>query len=255
LLLASRIAEELREKELELRDKEEELEQIVDDHSQYDHAVARGFELYNSMDVMRGAIEQSLSLPSISVSAMIQTCLSAACDSLLVAFDFNIKNTWTICVFMAQRDGESGKDVLRCVAHMRKIPCDIAAARSWVEGVGVAGIAYSMNKEIIIPDMASPEFGSMFEKSSNTRDYDRARYVSMAAAPITIGTKSKPWGVAVVTSDRHNHFSNEPGYGIATTEPIRAIAAMAALAVKAAEVADAGAAKKPDSTTTSDMKR
>jgi hypothetical protein len=39
--------------------------------------------------------------------------------------------------------------------------------------------------------------------------------------------------VAVVTTDRPNHFSAEPSYGVATAEPIRAIAAMTALAVAA----------------------
>ncbi|MBI2716826.1 MAG: hypothetical protein HYX37_20620 [Rhizobiales bacterium] len=246
LLLADKTIEELREKEQELNEREKEFNDMVADHGRFDHEVTRGLELYNSMDVMRGAIEQSLSLPNISTATMIQTCLKAACDSLLVAFDFNIKDTWTICVFIAQRDGESGKDMLRCIAHMRKIPCDISEARSWPEGVGVAGIAYSMNKEIIIPDMSSPEFGTMFDKSSNARDYDKARYISMAAVPITIGTKPRPWGVAVVTSDRENHFSAEPSYGVATAEPIRAIAAMTALGVKAAEIALVSVTKKTD---------
>jgi hypothetical protein len=48
------------------------------------------------MDVMRGAIEQSLDVPGVSASKIIQTCLTAAKNSLLVAFDFSIEDTWTV---------------------------------------------------------------------------------------------------------------------------------------------------------------
>jgi hypothetical protein len=42
-----------------------------------------------------------------------------------------------------------------------------------------------------------------------------------------------PWGVAVATTDQPHHFNVDPADGVSTSEPIRAIAAMAALAVKA----------------------
>ena len=115
--------------------------------------------------------------------------------------------------------------MLRCIAHLRKIPCEIGEARAWPEGVGVAGIAYSMNHEIIIQDMSSADALAMFDLKTLTREYDKVRYASMVAVPINVGTNPKPWGVAVVTSDRANHFSSEPSYGVATAEPIRAIAA------------------------------
>jgi hypothetical protein len=54
--------------------------------------IGRGLQLYNSMDVMRGAIEQSLDVPGVSASKIIQTCLTAAKNSLLVAFDFSIED-------------------------------------------------------------------------------------------------------------------------------------------------------------------
>lgn len=209
------------------------LDEMTQENGRFDTAVIRGIELYNSMDVMRGVIEQSLSVPDIPLNTILQNCLSAAGDSILVAFGFDIKDTWTICVFMAQPAPESGKVLLRCVAHLRKIPCDISEARAWPEGVGVAGIAYSTNNEIIIQDMSSADIGTVFELGSNARLYDRDRYASMVAAPITVGSDPRPWGVAVVTSDRQNHFVRGPSYGVATAEPIRAIAAMSALAVKA----------------------
>jgi hypothetical protein len=208
---------------------------MIQENGRFDKAVIRGLDLYNSMDVMRGAIEQSLDLANLPVTSIIQTCLSAASNSLLGAFDFSISDIWTICVFMAQLDQGAGKVVLRCIAHLRKIPCELNVARSWPEGVGVAGIAYSMNHEIIIKDMSSPDALAMFDLQILSRDYDQTRYASMVAVPITVGSSPKPWGVAVVTSDQAGHFSTEPAYGVATAEPIRAIAAMAALAVKAAE--------------------
>lgn len=214
-----------------------EMDELLEDFNRFDDAVTRGLDLYNSMDVMRGAIEQSLDLPDIHVPTVIQTCLSAAENSLLGAFDFAVKDLWTICVFMAQPEKESDKMVLRCIAHLRKIPCDLSATRAWPEGVGVAGIAYSMNKEIVIKNMTSPETVTVFDLRNMGRDYDKARYASMVAVPITVGTSPRPWGVAVATSDQNSHFSPEESYGVATTEPVRAIAAMTALAVKAVEAA------------------
>ncbi|CCE06457.1 hypothetical protein BRAS3843_1730026 [Bradyrhizobium sp. STM 3843] len=99
----------------------------------------------------------------------------------------------------------------------------------------MAGIAYSMNKEIIIKDMSSPDVAPMFGLKTLGREYDKVRYASMVAVPISIGNNPKPWGVAVATSDQPDHFSPEPSRGVATTEPARAIAAMSALAAKAAE--------------------
>jgi hypothetical protein len=111
--------------------------------------VTRGLELYNSMDVMRGAIEQSLDLPDASVAGIMNTCLIAAKNSLHVAFDFEIGDTWTICIYEAQLDQESGKIILRCIAHDRSIQCELAEARTWQEGIGVAGVAYAKANEII----------------------------------------------------------------------------------------------------------
>lgn len=225
LVTASKALDAVHARELELTE--------ILNNDEYDKAITRGLHLYSSMDVMRGAIEQSLDLDDVAPKTIIQTCLSAASNSLLGAFDFAITDTWTICVFRAVP--ESGTTILRCVAHLRKIQCDIADARAWPEGVGVAGIAYSMNKEIIVKDFSAPEFAAMFDLKALGRAYDKARYASMVAVPISIGNNPKPWGVAIATCDRPGHFSPDPSYGVATTEPVRAIAAMSALAAKAAE--------------------
>ncbi|MDN3279498.1 hypothetical protein QWJ07_34895 [Frankia sp. RB7] len=232
LITASQALDAVHQRELELGQREIDINDLLND-SDYEKAITRGLHLYSSMDVMRGAIEQSLDLDDLQPQSIIQTCLSASSNSLLGAFDFSITDTWTICVYRATL--ESGSVLLRCIAHLRKIPCDLSEARSWPEGVGVAGFAYSMSKEIIINDMSAPEYATMFDLNSLKRDYDKARYASLVAVPINIGNNPKPWGVAVATCDQAGHFSSEPSYGVATTEPARALAAMSALAAKAAE--------------------
>jgi hypothetical protein len=133
---------------------------------------------------------------------------------------------------MARSQKESDKALLECIAHARKIQCDLSNARAWPEGVGVAGVAFSMKNEITIPDMNAAELGTVFKLNAEARTYDYARYRSMVAVPIRVGSDDIPWGVAVVTSDKPHHFNVEPSDGVPTSEPIRAIAAMAALAVK-----------------------
>lgn len=235
LIVASGALDAVHQRELQLNE-------MLND-GEYDKAVTRGLHLYTSMDVMRGAIEQSLDLPDIPATTIIQTCLSAASNSLLGAFDFGITDIWTICVYMALPDRESGKIVLRCIAHHRKIPCELSNARVWPEGVGVTGMAYSINQEIIIKDMSSPDVSPLFDLRAMGREYDKLRYASIVAVPIVIGNAPRPWGVAVATSDQPDHFSPEPStYGVATTEAARAIAAMSALAAKAAETSGRRAA-------------
>jgi hypothetical protein len=92
-----------------------------------------------------------------------------------------------------------------------------------------------MGTEVVIPDLAAPELGTVFALKTAvlTREHDLKRYRSMVAVPITTSAGASIWGVAVVTTDRANHFTNDPSDGVSHTEPARAIAAMAGLAVKA----------------------
>ena len=135
----------------------------VDDARRLDREVVRILELYNSMDVMGSAVEQSLSIKDISAAQIIQNFLTASQNSLLVAFDFDLTTeTWTIGVFKAMPGPEIDKSILRCVAHLSKLEVDIEHTRDWPEGVGVAGTAYSINREIIVPDMTMPEIADAF---------------------------------------------------------------------------------------------
>jgi hypothetical protein len=179
------------------REFEEEKNDFEGNINWLSNEVRRGLELYNSMDVMRGFIEQSLDVPGASVASIMQNCLNGAQSSLHVAFDFAVGDTWTICIYEAQTSAESGKVILRCVAHDRTIQCRLEEARVWQEGNGVVGVAYSNAREIIIPDMYAPELGTTFDLKENARAHDRARYHSMVAVPIMVGSDRIPWGVAI----------------------------------------------------------
>lgn len=195
--------------------------------------IDRLLQLYNSIDMINATIQEGLMRPSPMIEKIIEEALENARNSLLVAFDFDIRDTWTICVYRAEQD-DTGATELRCVGHERSIRCDASKARRWREGVGVAGLCYSTGNEVIVPDMAIPEIAAMFNLSpSMTRDYDAGRYRSIAAIPIRPDVNKRPWGVAIVTSDQPSHFSLEPSDGLATAQPIRAIAEMVALAVTA----------------------
>jgi hypothetical protein len=244
--------EEARQALEEARFREEEINRFNTDTARLKKEIRRGLELYNSMFVMRTSIQQFLDVGNLGSSEIIQTCLAAATNSLLVAFDFAADDTWTICVFAPRQPSESGNAILKCVAQARKINCDIEQAREWPAGVGVAGICYSTGNEIIIPDMAAPELGSTFTLGTNARSYDAERYRSMVAVPVRMGSDEIPWGVAVASSNKRHHFTDEPADGVSTCEPIRAIAAMAALAVK---TVDAGERISPPATRRSRPRR
>src|SRR6202051_3307753 len=229
----SQTLDDAREAVEKAREFEQEKNDFEANISWLNREVRRGLELYNSMAVMRSFIEQSLGLPDVSVGSIMQNCLTGAQSSLHVAFDFAIGDTWTICIYEAQNDKESGKVILRCVAHDRTIHCSIDEARVWQEGNGVVGVAYSNARQIIVPDMYAPELGTTFDLADNSRAHDKARYHSMAAVPVMVGGGKISWGVVAATSDRADHFNDEPVDGVATSEPVRAIAAMVALVVKA----------------------
>lgn len=214
-----------------LRDDEHQIEQYKKERVQLRKESNRGLNLYTAMDGMRGAIEQSLD-QDVPPQRYLKTLLETSRNALEVAFDFSIADSWTICIFKADANGASDKKVLRLVAHLRKLHCEITTAREWEEGVGVAGIAYSTGNDITIPDLLAPELGSTFDLKENSRPYDAQRYRSVVAVPIEMNPDAAPWGVVVITIDKPGHFDLANSQGIATYEPAHAIAAMAALAVK-----------------------
>ena len=176
---------------------------------------------------MRGAIEQSSDLADASIASIMTTGLTAARQSLLVALDFDHQDVWTICIYEASTDPESGKVALCCIAHDRTVPCKLSEARVWQGGDGVVGIAYSTAMEKIIPDMSTPGLGTAYTSVSNARSSDQERYLSFAAIPILVGNNKIPWGVAVATSNQPDHFYSRARTKLRRPKSVRVQQAMA----------------------------
>jgi hypothetical protein len=192
----------------------------------------RVIELYTAMRAMRAVIEQIMEAPNVDSLRAIELCLEAARRSLLIAFGFEIQEHWTIAVYIAEKNQQSGKNQLRLIADERSIPCPEEDARIWPEGVGVAGVAYAKVSEVIVPNLLSPELGSAFSLGSLTKDEDNQRYCSIAAVPISLRPGTPPWGIVVATSNRPGHFDIGQAPGIQTAEALRALAGMLVLAIK-----------------------
>jgi hypothetical protein len=215
--------------------------QYDDEVSQYERREAnltRATELYSAMNLMRGVIERGLSLPDFTAVKMAEQCLDLTKRELSIAFGFLREEHYTICIYMAEKDQESGKVILRLVAQDRSVPCKIADARTWPEGIGVTGAAYATRAEIIIPDLLAPELGSAFALKGNMSTADHQRYRSIVAAPISVGEKEPPWGVVTATSGRAGRFSTVKDGGVQTAEALRALAGMTALALACAQLRD-----------------
>lgn len=190
----------------------------------------RATELYNAMTSMREVIEQSAGAPLDDV-ALINLLTTAAGRALMVASDFKLAEHWTLLVYRAEAGEDGSSRQLRCVGGKRSIECELVDARVWPEGVGAGGIALSRGQEVLVPDLAAPELGTLHQIGSLQRSHDDGRFRSIAAVPILVGRELKPWGVVVATSDRAGHFGVEVGPGVRTAEASRALAGMVALAV------------------------
>jgi hypothetical protein len=195
-------------------------------------SIDRLISLYQAQSVMRGVIERLASAPDGSEDAVI-TAMLKACERLLpIAMDFAQADVWTIGVYKAVPSAEHGKVDLKCIAHKRAIDCSLDKARVWREGTGIAGVAYSNGREVIIPDLLAEGMKAVFGSPANeARDYDVERYRSMVAMPIDVYGLEKPWGVVTATSDNPGHFSAQERHGVKPEEGARALANMAALAV------------------------
>lgn len=223
--------------------------QFDDDISQYERREAnltRATELYSAMNLMRGVIERGLLLPDFSAVKMAEQCLELSKRELSIAFGFLREEHFTICVYIAQPDQESGKVILRLVAHDRSVQCKMSDARPWPEGHGVTGAAYATRAEIIIPDLLAPELGSAFALKGNMNAADQQRYRSIVAAPITLRENDAPWGVVTATSGRAGRFStSRDGGGVQTAEALRALAGMISLALAGTSLREKGSLAEP----------
>jgi hypothetical protein len=210
-------------------------ETIAEEFGEYEGDLVRSSELYNAVKDMRDVIELTMlkggSAEAEALTAMVET----AGRSLSVAFGFQQEDRWTICIYRTEVTGGGGKELV-CVAHKRAIDSKLADARRWPAGVGVAGVALANSREVTVPDMMAPHLGNLFALGSHAKDYDADRYKSIVAVPIRCGEMADVWGVVVATNDKANHFGANQDMSIEHTEPARALALMAGLAVKACQL-------------------
>jgi hypothetical protein len=215
------------------REQERLIDQYGDYQEQYEITIDRAIELYRAVDQMRSVIQNVLTHPTTDEIKTIKALLEAAERSLKIASGFEIDEHWTLCVYRAQHDETSKRTVLKCVADLRSIPCNLELARKWPEGVGVAGVAYASGGEITVPNLQAAEIGNRFGTGAISKDDDDDRYRSMVAVPVFTSYNTRPWGVVAATSDRMSHFLADEHPGIRTSEATRALAGMVALALEA----------------------
>jgi hypothetical protein len=222
--------------------------------SLYEDTLDRALALYQSLSEMRRIVERS-AVEKQDLIPTITSMMEVTERSLPIAMGFKQSDQWTICVYRAQHNDQTGRDELRCVAHSRAIRCGLDEARAWPEGVGASGIAYSHRREIIIPNMQAPGLAAVFDLGEYAKSYDQDRYRSLAAIPVKVDNQEKPWGVVIATNDQQDHFTTDEESGPAgTTEPVKALAGMVALAVVVcgqAKTSGGGEAAPPDGTSDS----
>lgn len=208
-----------------------EYESRIEDLENYINSCNRAVVTYQTCLAIRGAIEQSTVGTSGTIDNLLIRIFQLVSRQLAIAADFHQSDTWTIGVYKAIPTAQSDRFALKCIVHRRAIECKIEDARVWPEGVGIAGICFSNEKEIVIPDMHIEGISAIFGPRDLARAYDGQRYASMVSVPIMVAGRQRPWGVVNATSNRSGHFSTESGPGFKTDEPIRALAAFIALAI------------------------
>lgn len=201
----------------------EELYQLTDE-------MDRLVYLVQATNLMRGVIERAAGsgLDEDKLSALVLK----ACDrSLPIAMGFQQPDQWTVGIYKAVPI-DDGRHELVCIASKRAIECDLSEARRWREGTGIAGVCFSINDEVVIPDLQAQGVRAVFGSAANeVRQYDAERYRSMVAVPINVGKDSQPWGVVAATNDRVDHFSTAGSDGLSNHEGARSLAGMVALGV------------------------
>jgi hypothetical protein len=205
-------------------------EAAVQSYEERDETLKRVTHLYLAAGEMRRVLEKAAT-SHLSLKATLGLMLESTSRLLPVAASFAQSDRWTICVYKGFPDPAGGRDSLVCVDHLRAISCSVARARRWAEGVGVAGISYATRGDIIVPNLHTFGLGTLFNVAGQSRDYDADRYRSTAAFPIMVDGREKPWGVVVATNDRYDHFNLDQEPGLQTSEAVRLVASMTALAV------------------------
>jgi hypothetical protein len=193
--------------------------------------IDRMIELYQMTKILRDTLEQASIAMAGDQIGLLASMLKLVERSLIIAAGFSTADQHTVCVYQAVPVQGDCRFELRLVAHSRTHECKLSEARTWPEGRGVAGIAFSNNQEILIADLAAPAAQAIFQPVDLTRRYDDDRYRSIIAAPVAVAGSDRPWGIITATSDRVGHFNHDQETGLKPEEAIRVLANYAALSV------------------------
>ena len=190
-----------------------------------EYRVEQMIELFNAYRDMRRTVEGLLVAPPQGDDSAIEKILLSCDRRLALALGFDQADKWTICIYKAEANGAVHTKVMRCLAHHRAVKCDLGNTRKWPEGKGIAGISYSNNAEIILPDLQAPGLEAVFGAGEEKKRDDLEQYRSMCAVPIRIQGTEKPWGIVTATNNVLGHFSDNEDDRI-RAEAIRALADM-----------------------------
>lgn len=209
----------------------EALQDRVDDAVRFWPDVEAMVALHSTISLFRDQLE-SACISRIGLEDLLSSMLTLVERTLPAAAGFTYSDPWTICLYKANElESEPNRFKLDLVEHLRAVKCDKKDARSWPEGKGVSGIAFSNACEIQIPDMSETAAVALYNSAGVNRDYDFQRYRSMVVVPIHVQGLERPWGVVAATSARVGHFNHEHEDGLKPIEAIRALARYAALGV------------------------
>lgn len=161
-------------------------------------------QMLEGMRWMQESIEQSIDLHTSVVDAITRT-LTAGEPWLKRSLNFEARQHYTIDIYEARKP--NGVTQLHLVAYIRSNKCDMAKARTWGFGDGVAGHCFARNRSVVISNAGDPSVASLVIQ--NPTDLDT--YQSFAAFPIRAGKPDKVWGVVVATnSDPYFYDASEP---------------------------------------------
>lgn len=185
-------------------------------------------ELYRAMQQMAMAVQLLNELDVDPDQDRAELLLEVAEATLLLAFDFEVTEQWSVSVYRAEADA-SGERFLTCAVSRRSERLQARKrGRNWPFGVGVAGIAAARGTELILPDLSDKALGNFDELPANlAKATDASRYRSVAAVPVV--TAEEVWGVVVATSDRPSRFDLADARGVRSAEGVRALARMLAV--------------------------
>jgi hypothetical protein len=122
-------------KDGELLSREAQLTSNFDLLTDYKNERRQIDNLYFSVTDMRQALEIGLANEGLDAERLIAAMIDAASRSLRLACGFEIDHHFTLAVYVAETDAVSRDVTLRCIAQDRSVPCALAQARTWPNGV------------------------------------------------------------------------------------------------------------------------